>query len=198
MAVTGAHRAKMDPTLSPACPCGAPIQDVHHLVYKCELLAPPSPRVAEWGMRQPAFASALLCPPHSLPSEKKAWIETCQRAIRVLTQDLRVTRELDWKGHDAVHDSQGRLAYWLNCFTSRKIRDQHFIASSPCPGRLLGEKCAEGSFCILAGHIFRCHMRAWKRASARPCLECQLCGEVYWPGTITKRMPHYYARALVR
>ena len=127
---------------------------------------------------------------------KRSRKEVCQRAVRVLTQDLRIKRELDWKGHEVVYDSQKRLAYCLNCFTSRKIRDQHFVASSPCPGCLLGAPCLEGSYIVINGHIFRCEMRSWKRASSRPGLICQLCEEWYWPRTFAKRFPHICPRAV--
>ena len=194
-AMTGAHRARMDPTLSPACPCGAPVQDMTHLLYKCELLTPPSRSLLEWSRRDPACSAALLCPKHLMPSEKLVWREACGRAVRVLTQDLRVARELDWKGHVVAYDHQQRLAYCVRCFTSRKIRDCHFVASAPCPGDLLEEPCPEGSYVNVNGHILRCEMRAWKRASARPGLVCYLCGIWFWPRTLHRRPPHPCPRA---
>ena len=82
-AMTGSWRARMDPMTSPACPCGAPCQDIEHLVYHCEMFQPASRTVREWGRRPPAYSSALLCPPFCTPREKQAWRETCQRAIKV-------------------------------------------------------------------------------------------------------------------
>ena len=53
-----------------------------------------------------------------MPSEKEVWKEVCHRAVRVLTQDLRIARELDWKDHDVAHDHQHALAYCVTCLTS--------------------------------------------------------------------------------
>ena len=194
-AMTGAHRAKIDPTLSTACPCGAPVQDIAHLLYKCELLTPPTRAIREWSLRDPSSSIALLCPKHLMPSERAVWREVCLRAVRVLIQDLRVARELDWKGHEIAYDHQHRLAYCIRCFTSRKFRDQHFVASAPCPGPVVGVECPEGSYMKINGHLFRCEMKSWKRASARPGFVCYLCGEWYWPRTMSKRYPHPCPRA---
>ena len=110
--------------------------------------------------------------------------EMCHRAVRVLRQDLRVTKELG-----VAYDHQQRLAYCINCFTSRKIRDQHFVASAPWPGNFLDAQLPEVSY---MGHrrILWCEMRRWKRAAARPDLICQLCDEWYWPHTISRRPPY--------
>ena len=180
-ALTAARKNRLDPSSDPSCSCGAESQTVHHLVFDCPHVSPPSQQIREWGLLPPAFSSALLCPLLPMPSQVATWREVCKRALATLTLRINASQRHDWRGHTPVIDASGQVAFCTRCYTSRKTRDQSFIASEPCRGPLLGAPCGEGDYIRMQGRILRCVMLPWKRASTRPGFMCVQCESGAWP-----------------
>ena len=182
--MTLSHRHTLDPSINPMCHCGGGRQDMHHLVFCCPAVPPPSPLVASLSSFPPVLSSAFVLPFGLSLRTLEAWKAACLRAIQVLTvlaphvsSSMPIPKPS--RGHIPAADFTGEFVYCTLCHVTRKCADSHFLCTRQCKGRWPVPVCL-GDYVFEKGHLLRLEMTVWKRSSRRPQLRCVFCGFQGW------------------
>ena len=183
--MTRAKKAIVQGT-DPKCECGE-IQSVYHLLWECELVAPPSLDIAYRKDIPPAQSVAHILPLSADSREVVLWKTSCLRAIQIVSRrewgvsvepgSARAHR--DQKGHSVAVTSNGSYTYCMKCFISRRSRDAGWIFLKTCDHEQRGT-IPEGGTVMKMGHACTLILQTWKVSAKRPQLLCNVCGQKAW------------------